>query len=132
MSFILLKNWSQEIICSEIAYKGIIRKQKITNKTLIRLHCLLSMQIAPTHINLLKVNRSKAENILGDFHSKEWCKLGWKTSICYIWSKIKNNFYICTIWINSDTTDLLQRSLKKATNTSVFSLGDLFWTQVHV
>lgn len=63
MSFILLKNWSHEIIYSKIAYEGVIRKQKITNKTLIKPHCLSSTQIVPTHINILKVNRSKAENI---------------------------------------------------------------------
>lgn len=67
MSFLLSKDSSQEIIYSEIAYKGITRKQKIINTTLIRLHHLLSTQIAPTHINILKVNRSKAENREGLF-----------------------------------------------------------------
>lgn len=132
MSFILLKDWSQEIIYSEIAYKAMIRKQKIINNTLIRLLHLLTTQIAPTHINILEVNRSKAENIEGIFIPRNCVSwLGRYQSIMFeVRSKII--FYICIFWINSDTADILQRSLKKVTNISVFSLGDLLWTQVHV
>ena len=81
---------------------------------------------------LAKVNRSKAENTKAIFipmNGVNW--VGRDQSIMFeVRSEII--FYTCTFWINSDTAEILKKALKKASNISLFSSGDLLWTQVWV
>lgn len=83
-------------------------------------------------MNVLKVNRSKAENTKGIFIPRNG--VNWVGRDQSIMFEVRSEiiFYTCTVWINSDTAEILKKALKKASNTALFSPGDLLWTQVWV